>query len=102
MMWKSENKFYVVRKWKNTWIFNSREECKWNVIWFPNAKYKGFSCKKDADIALREWWEKYYTLKKSTKKNNIMNDNITDSFPLPEGYDVPKPIVKKHAEKVGA
>ena len=74
MMWKSENKFYVVRKWKNTWIFNSREECKWNVIWFPNAKYKGFSCKKDADIALREWWEKYYTLKKSTKKNNIMND----------------------------
>ena len=69
-----ENKFYVVWKWKNIWIYNSREECKKNVTWFPDAKYKSFSCKKDAEIALQEWWEKYYKTGEKSKKNSIINE----------------------------
>ena len=72
IMWDSKNKFYVIWKWKNIWIFNSWEECKKNVIWFSDAKYKSFSHKKDAEIALKEWWEKYY--KDKDKKHSVIND----------------------------
>lgn len=75
-MWKSEKKFYVIRKWKKTWIFSSRNECKEFVNWFSDAKYKWFSNKKDAELALQEWWEKYYEVKKRTKKKVIDNENI--------------------------
>jgi len=73
-MWKAENKFYVVWKWKSIWIFNSWEECKNNVIWFSDAKYKGFLSKEDAETALQEWWEKYYRTCNKTKKNGIKNN----------------------------
>ena len=58
-MWKNEKKFYVVRKWKKVWIFDSRDECKENVNWFSDAKYKSFENKKDAEIAFQEWWKNY-------------------------------------------
>ena len=75
-MWKSEKKYYVVRKWKKIWIFNSRNECKESVNGFPDAKYKWFSSKEDAETALKEWWEKYYEVKKNTKKAEIKNEDI--------------------------
>ena len=75
-MWKTENKFYVVRKWKKIWIFDSRNECKDSVNWFANAKYKWFSSKEDAEIALNEWWEKYYEVKNVVKKEKINNEDI--------------------------
>ncbi len=75
-MWKSEKKFYVIRKWKKIWIFGSRNECKENVNWFSGAKYKSFSSKKDAEIALQEWWEIYYEVKNITKKEKTSNENI--------------------------
>ena len=62
-MWTNENKFYVVRKWKETWIFNSREECKKNVEWFSNAKYKSFKNLLDAKAAISQWRESYYNNK---------------------------------------
>lgn len=62
-MWTNENKFYVVRKWKETWIFNSREECKNNVKWFSNAKYKSFKNLLDAKAAISQWRESYYNNK---------------------------------------
>jgi ribonuclease HI len=73
-MWDSKNKFYVVRKWRDVWIFNSREECKKNVTWFPDAKYKSFSSKTSAEIALQKWWNDYYKIKNNTKENIMMND----------------------------
>lgn len=76
----SENKFYVVWEWNNTWIFDSRDKCKKNVNWFPNAKYKSFSCKKDAEIALQEWREKYYKIKNNLKRISIMNDENIPYF----------------------
>ena len=75
-MWKSEKKYYVVRKWKKIWIFDSRNECKESVNGFPNAKYKWFSSKEDAETALKEWWEEYYEVKKNTKKAEIKNEDI--------------------------
>ena len=75
-MWKSENKFYVVRKWKKIWIFGSRDECKENVNWFSDAKYKSFESRENAETALREWWEKYYEVKKVAKKVEVKNEDI--------------------------
>ena len=75
-MWKSEKKFYVVRKWKKIWIFDSRDECKESVNGFSDAKYKWFSSKEDAEIALNEWWRKYYEVKKTEKKDVVRNDDI--------------------------
>ena len=75
-MWKNEKKFYVVRKWKKTWIFDSRDECKESVNGFSDAKYKWFSSIEDAEIALEEGWEKYYEVKKTTKKEKMKNEDI--------------------------
>ena len=75
-MWKSEKKFYVVRKWKKIWIFDSRDECKEAVNGYSDAKYKWFSGKEEAEIALSEWWEKYYEVKKVTKKVESKNEDI--------------------------
>ena len=75
-MWKSEKKFYVVRKWKKVWIFDSRDRCKENVNWFSDAKYKWFSSIEEAKLALQDWWEKYYEVKNITKKEKIRTEDI--------------------------
>ena len=75
-MWKSEKKYYVVRKWKKIWIFDSRDECKEIVNGFSDAKYKWFSSREEAEFALQEWWEKYYEVKNITKKEKIKNEDI--------------------------
>ena len=75
-MWKSEKKFYVVRKWKKIWIFDSRDACKECVNWFSDAKYKWFSSKKEAELALQEWWEKYYEVKNNAKKEKVKTEDI--------------------------
>ena len=75
-MWKSEKKFYVVWKWKKIWIFDSRDVCKESVNGFSDAKYKWFSSKEEAELALQEWWERYYEVKNITKKEKIRNEDI--------------------------
>lgn len=75
-MWKSENKFYVVRKWKKIWVFDSRNDCKESVNGFSDAKYKWFSNKEDAETALQEWWEKYYEVKNAMKEDKVKNEEI--------------------------
>jgi ribonuclease HI len=75
-MWKNEKKFYVVRKWKKIWIFDSRDECKESVNGFSDAKYKWFSDKEGAEIALKEWREKYYEVKNVSKKEKVNNEDI--------------------------
>ncbi len=75
-MWKKEKKLYVVRKWKKIWIFDSRDECKESVSGFSDAKYKWFTSKKDAEIALKEWWEKYYEVKNCSKKMKVKDEDI--------------------------
>ncbi len=69
-------KFYVVRKWKKIWIFDSRDDCKDSVNGFSDAKYKSFENKEDAETALQEWWEKYYEIKKVSKKVEVKYEDI--------------------------
>ena len=69
-------KFYVVRKWKKTWIFDSRDKCKESLNWFSDAKYKSFENEEDAKIALKEWWEKYYEIKKVSQKVEVKHEDI--------------------------
>ena len=75
-MWKSDKKFYVVRKWKKIWIFDSWDECKESVNGYSDAKYKSFENRENAEIALNEWWEKYYEVKKTEKKDVMKNEDI--------------------------
>jgi len=75
-MWKREKKIYVVRKWKKIWIFDSWDECKESVNGFSDAKYKWFSSKENAEIALSEWWEKYYEVKKTGEKDVVKSEDI--------------------------
>jgi ribonuclease HI len=75
-MGKSEKKFYVIRKWKKIWIIDSRDECKENVNWFSDAKYKWFSSREEAKLALQEWWEKYYEVKNNAKKEKVKTGDI--------------------------
>ena len=75
-MWKNEKKFYVVWKWKKIWIFGSRDECKDYVNGFSDAKYKWFSSKEEAEIALNEWRRKYYEVKNIAKKEKVKNEDI--------------------------
>jgi len=57
------NKYYVVRTGKKPWIYTSREECKTNVLWFSDAKYKSFKTKEEAQLAFKWSFEKYYETK---------------------------------------
>lgn len=75
-------KFYVVWEWAQTWIFDSWESCKNSVIWFPNAKYKSFSNKEDAEIALKKWWKDYYKIKEKNTKLKIDLENIKRDIPF--------------------
>lgn len=65
-----EKKFYVVWKWKKTWIFDSWEQCKQNVNWFSEAKYKCFKSLEEATKALSKTREDYYEANSSKPKSN--------------------------------
>ena len=43
---------------------------------FSDAKYKSFENKEAAEIALKEWWEKYYEIKKVSKKVEVKHEDI--------------------------
>ncbi len=68
-------KYYVVREWKNPWIYDSRDVCKTNVEWFSWAKYKSFSTKTDAEIAFTKPYTEYYETKQK-------KDWKTGNFPF--------------------
>lgn len=80
-MAKWKKKFYVVRKWKKNWIFDSREKCKECVNWYSDAKYKNFSNLADAETALNEWREKYYN-SDSRKTEKIDKNQIYKTVPF--------------------
>ncbi len=66
-------KYYVVRLGKKPWIYTNRDECNKQVSWFPNAKYKSFPTKEEAEKALKWSYTEYYETKekKSRKTGNF-------------------------------
>lgn len=81
----NEKKIYVIWNGKETWIFDSWEQCKKNVDWFSGAKYKSFKSLEEANKALNEWWEKYYEINPNkTKSNNLQKLSDSEKFQLIE------------------
>lgn len=62
-------KYYVIWEWKKKWIFTSRDECKSFVQWVAGAKYKSFKTLQEAEIAIEEWFKKYYSKEKWYEKD---------------------------------
>lgn len=46
-------KYYVVWKWKKTWVFETWDDCKKQVDWVKDAQYKSFSTKESAQQAYK-------------------------------------------------
>jgi len=59
-MAKSKKKYYVVWEGNETGVFDSWEKCQLSVKGFPNAKYKAYSSKEEAEAALSHFpgWER--------------------------------------------
>jgi ribonuclease HI len=53
-------KYYVVRKGIQSGIFTSRSEVQPLVIGFPDAKYKSFSTRPEAEKAREQGREQFY------------------------------------------
>ena len=60
--------FYAVKVGRNVGIFSDWEICKQQVIGYPNAVYKGFYNKKDAEEFLFE----NNSIKEESNENNII------------------------------
>lgn len=65
-MAKSKNKYYVVWVGQNPGIYTSWKECQAQISGFPNAKYKSFSSKTEAEKAFLSSAGSYISKKKST------------------------------------
>lgn len=60
VMAKAKKKFYVVWEGHNTGIFDSWEKCLQQVKGYPNAKYKAYTSREEAEEAVSHFpgWEK--------------------------------------------
>ncbi len=66
----AKTRFYVVWEGKRPGVYNSWDECKKNIERFPNAKYKSFTSKKEADAAFQDHPAKHI-YKKDTIKSTV-------------------------------
>ncbi|NNE15126.1 MAG: reverse transcriptase-like protein [Saprospiraceae bacterium] len=83
---KSKGKYYVVWVGQNPGIYNSWSDCQLQIKGFPNAKYKSFKSKKEAEDAFNGSAVDYIVKKKSSEKittdpklfeNEIIKDSIS-------------------------
>ncbi|MCU9613562.1 ribonuclease H family protein [Caldibacillus lycopersici] len=81
-----KSKFYVIWKGKKTGIFTSWDECKQYVSGVPGAKYKAFSTRAEANIALKSGWEAYYN--GTGKKSGGQRTSASPSHYNPESISV--------------
>lgn len=66
----SKKKYYVVWKWKKTWVFDTWDECKKQVDGFTDAQYKSFWDKETAQKAYKNSAEDY--IWKDAKEEKIL------------------------------
>jgi ribonuclease HI len=62
----AKNKFYVVWSGRKCGVFPSWEECKEQILAFPNAQYKSFPTKQEAEKAFNEEYKNFI----KSKNNN--------------------------------
>lgn len=90
-MSKKKEKYYTVWNGLETGVFASWKECSDQIKGFPNAKYKSFDSKKEAEDAFLGHWSDYINLQGSServtpKKNYI--DLPPDKQPIRESICV--------------
>jgi len=68
-----QKKYYTVRKWKQIWVFDNRDDCKRSVQWFQWAEYKSFLSRVVAEEALKQSYKK---IVKSKTTINILDTEI--------------------------
>lgn len=54
------SKFYVVWVGKKTGVYGSWKECQEQVNGFPDAKYKSYESKAQAEAAFKDGWQKHW------------------------------------------
>ncbi len=69
---KKKNKYYVVWEGMNPGIYGSWEECQQQIKGYPNAKYKGFRTKADAEQAFQGSYIDHYNTSKPTPKMPLL------------------------------
>lgn len=67
----AEKKRYVVRNWKETWIYEDWASVQPLVSWFSWAKFKWFSSKSEAEQAFQNWPDEYYQPKKKWNEKDL-------------------------------
>ena len=67
----AEKKRYVVRNWKETWIFEDWNSVQPIVSWFSWAKFKWFSSRSEAEQAFQNWPDEYYQPKKKWNEKDL-------------------------------
>ena len=67
----AEKKRYVVRNWKETWIFEDWTSVQPIVSWFSWAKFKWFSSRSEAEQAFQNWPDEYYQPKKKWNEKDL-------------------------------
>ena len=70
--------YYAIHTGKETGIYNSWEECKKRVIGYPNAKFKKFKFKKDADFFVKNGFD--LDIDSKNIDNNIKNNKDLDIY----------------------
>lgn len=80
-MSKTSGKRYVVWEGKKHWIFNNRDDCKKQVSWYKDAKYKSFSSQEAAKIAFSNTY-KQYEWKNTTGKILTLKEKKTIWLPI--------------------
>lgn len=69
----AKQKYYVVWEGLKSGIFTSWEDCKKQIHGVQGAKYKSFTSREEAEIALKKGWKSYY---RSTKNSNKQSNTV--------------------------
>jgi ribonuclease HI len=65
----AKNKYYVVWEGSKPGIYDSWSECQAQTNGYPQAKFKAYQSKAEAEVAFKEGWKKHWGKSNSTKSN---------------------------------
>jgi ribonuclease HI len=85
-----KKKFYVIWKGRKTCIFTTWEECKVQVEGYPDAKYKSFESREQAEKAFKNEYSQYVPINpKPDKAKELSEDELRRlSRSITESYSV--------------
>lgn len=78
-----KSKFYTVWEGRRPGVYATWDECKKQIDGYPNAKYKSFPTKKDAELALSQHHARHIYKKASSE--NTISSKRTNTSARPSG-----------------